>query len=285
MPLPRSTLIKEVKAKFLTILSFLGVFTVTAGLPSLSIAENLNAAKSFTGKQKAQNQGDWDVSLGAGAIVSPEYEGGEDYEVLPIPYIDVKYKDRVSFNPFSGLRFNALANENIKAGVGLGADFGRDEDDADRLRGLGDIDPTVEGLLFAEYTMGKASAGVTFAQDLGDGHEGYTIEAEAGYMFPLMQYNTFIRPSISTTYAGDDYMQSFFGVDNAQSVRSGLNNFDAEAGFKDVAVNLFASYKVTENWAVNGILQYKQLLGDAADSPIVEEEGQITGGTFVSYKF
>jgi hypothetical protein len=120
---------------------------------------------------------DWDTTLGAGAFITPEYKGGDEYEVMPVPFIDIKYKDIIEFNVANGLRYNAISTENIKAGIGVGADFGREEDDADRLRGLEDIDPTAEGILFAEYRAGLASAGVTFKQDLidGDGHGGHLI--------------------------------------------------------------------------------------------------------------
>lgn len=249
-------------------------------------AQNYNPARPaivYSGAD--ERDGDWEVTLGAGAMVTPEYEGGEDYEIVPVPYIDVNYRDRVTFNPFDGARVNILKSDHLVAGAGLGFDFGRDEDDADRLEGLGDIDATIEGQLFARYNWRAFNAELALSQDLGDGHEGYLVEAELGYGIPLPQYSTFTRLSVTTSYAGDDYMESFFGVNNAQSARSGLSEFDAEAGFKDVSLNSFTSYRFTENWSLNGLLQYKQLLGDAADSPVVEEEGQLTGGAFVTYRF
>lgn len=248
-------------------------------------AENYNSGHSVSSFQVQEEKKDWEVSLGAGALFSPEYEGGEDYEFLPVPYIDISYKDIVTFNPFSGLRYNAFKSDNITLGAGLGFDFGREEDDADRLRGLGDVDSTVEGQLFAAYQMGTADAEITYSQDLGDGHDGYTLKAEVGVIIPVPQYSIFMRPSIGTTYGSDSYMESYFGVSNAQSGRSGLSRFDAEAGFKDVQVSLLTIYQINPKWIVSGLVQYKQLLGDAADSPIVEEEGQMMGGAFIAYKF
>lgn len=227
---------------------------------------------------------DWDVTLGAGGIVQPEYEGGDEYEFRALPYFDVRYKDLVELN-IRGLNVNVIRLENLKAGVGLGANFGRDEDDADRLRGLGDIDPSAEGLAFAEYAVGPTSGRLTFAHDLGDGHEGFTIDAEIGHAYFIPEYNLLIRPNISTTYASDDYMESFFGVNSAQSARSGLSQFDSEAGFKDAAVGVFARYSLTENWSLNGLFEYSRLLGDAEDSPVTEDENQLGGGLFVAYTF
>ncbi len=42
---------------------------------------------------------------------------------------------------------------------------------------------------------------------------------------------------------------------------------------------------VTKSWTANAMLGYSQLVGDAADSPIVKDEGQVSGGLFVSYAF
>ena len=186
---------------------------------------------------------------------------------------------------FEGLNVKVINQENFNAGVGIGADFGRDDDDGDRLRGLGDIDPTAEGRLFAEYNVGQASAKIAFAQDLGDGHEGYTLDADAGYGFVMRETGTFIRPSVGTTYASEDYMQSYFGVNGSQSARSGLTQFESDAGFKDVNAGVFVMQKLNEHWSVNGIARYSQLLGDAADSPIVEDESQFQSGLFLAYTF
>jgi outer membrane protein len=226
----------------------------------------------------------WSARLGAGAMVTPEYEGGDKFDFQPLPYVDANYMDVVSFNPFSGLRVNAIHRNGWKAGVGVGANFGRDEDDADHLQGLGDVDPTAEGLLFVGYEKDKWSADVTFAHDLDSGHEGYHIKGEVGYREMLSQ-RIMLRPSVSTTYASDDYMESFFGVSSAQSARSGLRSFEAEAGLKDISAGMMGSYFLTESWSVNGLVQYKYLLSDAGDSPITEQQNQISGGAFMAYQF
>lgn len=257
----------------------------TCVLAPAALADNLNASQRAIYDQRPESSDkDWKVVLGAGALVQPEYEGGDEYEFMALPYIDITYMDRVQLN-IEGLNVKVIKEDHFNAGVGIGADFGRDDSDDDRLRGLGDIDATAEGRLFAEYTPGAASAKIVFAQDLADGHEGYTVEADAGYRFVLPETRTFIRPSVGTTYASEDYMDSYFGVDAGQSARSGLRAFDSDAGFKDVNAGVFVSQKLSEHWSVNGLAQYSRLLGDAADSPIVEDENQFQTGVFVAYTF
>lgn len=227
----------------------------------------------------------WKVTVGGGALLAPEYEGGKKYDVSPIPYLDVRYKEWLSLNLYQGLQARLVNAYGFSAGVGLGADFGRDEDVSDHLRGLGDVDPTVEGQVFARYTYGAFSTGATFAQDLASGHEGYTVKADAGVAIPVTAYHLMFRPSISTTYASENYMESYFGVNQNQSLRSGLATFSPDAGFKDVSLNLFAKYTIDRNWALNSLFTFKDLVGDAADSPVSKADTQALWGVYATYTF
>lgn len=270
-------------SRFFAVLTLLPLMAMPAHAENFSKADRI---AGYTSAEKVESvQNDWTITGGAGLLVVPEYEGGENYEFLPVPYVDVRYRDLFVINPFDGLRVNAIRAENFKAGAGIGYDFGRDDDDADHLRGLGDVDGSIEGQLFAEYSLGATSGEITFAQDLGEGHEGFTVDAELGHVFFLREYKTIIRPSIGTTYASDNYMQSYFGVNAGQSARSGLAQFDSEAGFKDVSADLFVRVPLSQNWSINGLGGYSRLLGDAADSPIVEDENQFMGGAFLAYEF
>lgn len=255
-----------------------------SAIPQAVQAQDYNQM-DYVQTRKSDSGSNWDVTVGGGALVLPEYEGSDEYEVLPVPYVDASYKEILTFNPFEGLRYNVFREGGLTLGPGLGFDFGREDDEGDRLRGMGDIDPTIEGQFFVNYEFGKSSAEITFAQDLFEGHEGYTVEAELGHAFVFPSTYAFVRPSISTTYASDNYMESYFGVSQAQSQRSGNAAHNADAGFKDVSLNLFASMPITEKWSVNGLAGYSRLIGDAGDSPITESRNQLMGGGFVSYKF
>ena len=77
-------------------------------------------------------------------------------------------------------------------------------------------------------------------------------------------------------------------LDAADAARSGLQTFDADSGFKDLGLNLTASFKPWEHWGLMGLVSYKRLLDDAEDSPVVDDEGdanQLMGGILVTYTF
>jgi outer membrane protein len=83
-------------------------------------------------------------------------------------------------------------------------------------------------------------------------------------------------------------MNTYFSVDSGDAARSGLKEYDADSGFKDVALDLSADYNIYENWSVTGLFQYTRLVGDAEDSPVVDDEGdenQFFAGFLVKYSF
>jgi outer membrane protein len=118
-------------------------------------------------------------------------------------------------------------------------------------------------------------------QDIDSGHEGALVELSGGTTLPFE--NPIVFVSLGTTWASDDYMESFFGIDSGQSAASGLKEYNADAGIKDVNIGLAAGYSITPRWRVGGKLGYKRLVGDAADSPIVDDEDQFFAGITLSY--
>ncbi|RVU36697.1 MipA/OmpV family protein [Hwanghaeella grinnelliae] len=239
------------------------------------------AAMLQTGVAVAQDAGDdagdWRVETGAGVIFSPDYEGSDDYEASPVPVLEVSWKDRIALTTKGGpgLIATPFLGENYRIDTGLRYDFGRDEDDNDALRGLGDLDVGAVGVLKASYEFGQFETGVELGHDLGGDRDGTTATVEFGMTQPILDRRAFVGLTADATWASDDYMQNTFGISATQAARSGagLSAFDAEAGFKDVGLSAMVGYSVTENVSVITMAKYSRLLNDAADSPLVDREG------------
>src|SRR3546814_3703028 len=125
-------------------------------------------------------------------------------------------------------------------------------------------------------------------RDVGDAEDGgMTAQLKGGYAYPISQ-RLRLRTEVSTTWADDNYTEAFFGITALQAQRSGLRQYQSEGGFKDAGLSLALDYSLTDHWGLTGLVGYKRLLGDAADSPLVEDQGsanQLTGGLLLSYKF
>ncbi|MFT4554464.1 MAG: outer membrane protein [Chlamydiales bacterium] len=235
---------------------------------------------------QAQEKKDWSASIGFGTLLKPKYEGSSKYEMMPVPFFDIKYKDLLSINPFRGLRLNTIHTKKITAGIGVRPNFGRKENDADILNGLGDIDPSAEGLLFASYKHNSFSTSITCAQGLNSsGHDGFTAKLSASYFKRFHKYKLIMIPSISTLFANTKYMSSFFGIDPNQSNNSGLNQFEARSGLKDISASLATSYDLTGKWSLNGLITGKRLIGDSAKSPIVKKKNAFSLAFYAGYNF
>lgn len=231
----------------------------------------------------SKDKDEWSARIGLGAGVAPTYEGSDEYEWVPLPTIAVTWRDRVFFGT-EGLGVNVIQNKHIRLGARLTYNRGRDQDDDESLRGLGDVDPTIEAGLFGSYTYKGISLSADLRQDVASGHDGMTLRTALTITRPLAENLTgTFGPSV--TWADDNYMQSFFGVTPSQSARSGLAQYDAGSGIKNYGLNAKLTYDVNDSWIVTGIVRYTHLTGDAADSPIVQSDDQIFSGFNIAYRF
>jgi MipA family protein len=238
---------------------------------------------------------DWNVTaLKAGGIlvVVPKYEGSNEYEVFGFPYIFPVFGDgapgffsRIDARGLDDIRFKLIDRNGFVAGPLAGYTLGRDEDDGDLLRGLGDVDGGVVAGAFVGYHFGPVLFDVSFHNTFGD-DGGYLVRFGAEWERPIRE-RTILTARIGATYADDQYMENYFGISAAQSARSvaGLPAFDADAGFKDVYVELGLKADIDERWSARTTLRYSRLIGDAADSPVVESEDQFQALIGFSYKF
>jgi outer membrane scaffolding protein for murein synthesis (MipA/OmpV family) len=251
--------------------------------------------------------------LGIGVGAMPDYLGSDDYEAVPVPMLKFDWNGTAGSAPASGVKGEiglidasvgfpngidvgiarlSTPSRHFTLRLGGGYRFGRDADDNDALNGMGDID----GQVVARITLASEPAnarglgifyGVEYETDVSDETNGDTFTLYAGDKFSLSPKTTLTLTG-RTQWADDDFMQSYFGVSGAQAARSRNRAFQAESGFADVGLEANLNYAITEHWMMFGTLGYSRLLGDAADSPLVDGEGsanQFRAFTGVAYRF
>ncbi len=125
----------------------------------------------------------WNVVLGGGAMVAPKYEGSNEFEVKPVPFVTASYGDWLRVDP-RGASVSLYSFGDLHPSAKLGYDLGRKEDKSVHLRGLGDIDPGA--LVGAElaYRLGALKLFGELNRTIG-GSDGLQARfgAELGYKY------------------------------------------------------------------------------------------------------
>lgn len=249
---------------------------------------------------KADPEGQRSLTLGGAVIVKPKYEGSDEHDVFGIPIVIPKFSDKPDDNPsmfsqvrqrinFRGLddiRIRVLSVGRFQAGAVTGYMTERDDSDGDLLRGLGDIDGGLVAGAYSGFRLGAFEFDAAFLEKVtGDdtGHEWrFGVETER-----QLTPRTKVVARVGTTLASDDYMQTYFGVTPAQAARSraGLPVYSPDAGIKDVYLEIGGTFDLSDRWLVKAGGRYGRLLGDAADSPVIETENQLSGVLGLGYRF
>lgn len=253
------------------ILPFLGCLSAVA-LGTVPAAADDNGAP-VAGKEIV-------FDLGVGGRLQPKYDGAESYLLVPFPIFQMSYLR------IPGL--GTLSDASTK-GVFFYPAFGfvgarDDSDDAD-LTGIDDVDLAFEFGAGLGYRTDQFRAFAEVRRGF-NGHEGFVGELGVDAIFYPMDKVT-LRMGPRLGFADEEYMDTYFSVSAAEALASGLSQFDAGGGIKDVGVVATASYAWTENTTLHLEGGYRRLIGDAADSPIVKRgsEDQFSVGLGVSYRF
>ncbi|MFT5391912.1 MAG: outer membrane protein [Gammaproteobacteria bacterium] len=241
----------------------------------------------------------WSVSVGAGSIYSPSYEGDDENRLMVIPNFRVTYGDDFFASVGEGIGYNLINKNRVKFGPIVKYNFGRDEDasssfaiggdDTDDLRGLGDVDGSLEVGAYLESRYQTLTGKVEVRQGLG-GHGGLVGEASLSFngLAKISDQRLIYSIGPRLKFTSAEYNESYFSVSAAQSAASGLAQYNAD----DYAVsyglggNLIVPH--TKKFSTIIFADFRRLGETISDSSLVSQRGdknQGSMGLFVNYKF
>ncbi|MFV0386821.1 MipA/OmpV family protein [Paracoccus sp. (in: a-proteobacteria)] len=232
-------------------------------LPLLLLAAPVQAQDLDLGYSDRQ----FSFDVGIGASYQPKYPGADDSEARPWP---IFRNVVVSHGPAS--------MDTVEDGFSIAPSFrvlsSRDRDDADNgeLDGLNEVDASFEGGVKLRYRVGPASAYGTLRYGFL-GHHGFTGEIGADYSFAPAP-RVVLTLGAEAGYGDSDVNDTYFGISQAESVRSGYRAYDPGSGFNSAAAYLAVRYALTDRTALVGEVKYVKLISDVADSPIVRDDSQ-----------
>ncbi len=215
------------------------------------------------------------LSLGVGPEYSPDYYGSDDYELTADPAAYVRFKNFV-FLDDDGADFALVGFSNFRFGPTLRVVGRRDEDDNPALNGLGDVGHTFEFGGFAGATfVDRYSVKFKVRHAIATGHRGLIVDANAtALLFRVGPVSTSL--SAQASWIGNDYADAYFSITPDQSLRSGLPQYEADRGFRDIGGSFNAYINIAKRWSLNPYVSYKYIFDQYADTPIIGDFGART---------
>lgn len=233
------------------------------------------------------DQSDTFTLAGGGAYI-PDYEGSDDYRIIPA----LAARGRVSgigfftratwlYVDFVGRGDNALEFDvGPIVGVRLNR-TGKIKDDF--VDDLPERDMAIEvggfaGISYHGLTnpYDVLSFRVDVVKDVGSGHKSTVITPTIEFGTPLSR-TTYVGASLNADWVGGGYADYYYSIDADDALDSGLPIYDADGGFKNwratLLVNQSLTGDLTGGLSLFGTGSYSHLGGDFNNSPIVDLRG------------
>jgi len=230
------------------------------------------------------------LTIGAGAAMIPDYEGSDDYRVIPAAAIRGKYHGISFISRGFYLYVDILPKSPTKVEFNVGPIVGAR---FDRTRHVKDDIVNLLPRRKTAFELG-AFAGVSFhgvtntydtlslrfdvGHDVANAHQSTTFSPNLDFSTPLSR-TTYASATIGAEFVGNKYADYYFSISPADSLATGgaLPVFNAGGGMKDWKVGLLLNQSITGDllggFSVFGVAQYSRLVGDFKRSPIVSQRG------------
>lgn len=237
----------------------------------------------------------WSATIGIAPVLSPVWQGSRDQALSVFPDLRLNYKDAIFASIPEGLGWNAVNQDGWKAGPLAKLRFSRDESrggspflvtgGSDALLGMGNVGVAVEAGGFVEKREGPWRGRVEVRRGFG-GHEGVIADGSVSYQ--LRSGRTLISFGPRATLASGDYINTYFGIDPLQSLRTGLRPYRASGGLVSFGAGSTVIHPLTRRSAITLFGSLERLGAQAGDSPLVRERGrrtQFTIGLGYGFRF
>ncbi len=258
--------------------AFFLAIAMACGIPQAAHAQDVDPTSP-----NSSASSDWIVTLGAWGNFSPEYSGSNRYDLGGSPIIDFRRlgsREWLSL-PQDGIDYELFETENFRAGP-VGAirwDWGNTKDRG--LKEIGDtgIDLSLEIGAFVEYWPAEWLRTRLEARNAVYGAEGWVFDLSSDFVWhPTSQWTFAAGPRLSI--ADGDYMNAYYGIDGAESQSLHLAKYEASAGVRSTGAGLYLEYKWNDQLSTMAAFDYERLVGSAADSPFVRDDGSADQFTF-----
>ncbi|WP_174292437.1 MipA/OmpV family protein [Sphingomonas bacterium] len=247
------------------------------------------------------------ITVGVGAAYLPDYDGSNNYRVVPAPVVVGTYKGHNFSLIGNNASFDLIKQQpgpvwNIEAGPVAFVNFNRTSNnhiDDIRVKRLPERDTAVElggyvaldktGVITSPYD--ELSLSFSLRHDVLAKNKSYVFTPSLTYLTPLST-KLAVGLTASGTYVGTKYARYYYGVSAADSRASGLPIFNPSHDWNNYTVGGFTTYSITgdllHGFKVIAGGTYSRTEGPSARSPLTTIAGkrnQFIGAAGVAYTF
>jgi outer membrane scaffolding protein for murein synthesis (MipA/OmpV family) len=229
------------------------------------------------------------LTIGVGAAILPDYEGSDDYRIVPAGAVRGRYHG-ISFDTSGTYLYVDLipmtGKVTFEAGPVAGArlETRKHVDDAD-VKLLPHLNTAVEVGAFAGIGLhgltnpyDTLSLRVDAAHDVANAHKSTVVGATLSFSTPLSR-KTYVSASAGAEFVSHKFADYYYSITPEQSLATGgaLPVFNASGGLKNWKASLLANQSITGDLlgglSIFGLGQYSRLVGDFKRSPVVSQRG------------
>ncbi|CAN7591094.1 MipA/OmpV family protein [Rhizobium sp. LjRoot30] len=260
-------------------------------LPSFVCATVFLASTGVVSAQEGQAwwSGDWYVSIGAAGFVAPRFEGADSRKLQFSPLISIgKVGPAVRFSSRNdNPSFALLDNGGVRAGIAGKLITKRDEDTDSDLAGLAEVPWGLEAGAFVEvYPTDWIRARAELRHGIRS-HHGVVADIAVD-AFTDITPDLRLSGGPRATLASAKFFDAYYGVNAAESAKSGLSQYSPDGGVHSVGAGAALTWQASEAITTSSFVEYRRLTGPASDSSLVKERGsrdQLLFGLSATYKF
>jgi outer membrane scaffolding protein for murein synthesis (MipA/OmpV family) len=229
-------------------------------------------------------------TIGVGVALIPDYEGSDDYRIIPAGAVRGKVGG-ISFSTRGSYLSVDVVPQSGKFGFDAGPIVGARFDNRRHTD-----DPVVKLMLKRKTAIEVGGfAGVSFRgltnpydtlalhvdvlHDIGSAHKSTIVSPNVDFSTPLSR-RTYASISVGAEIVSNKFADYYFGVSPADRLATGnqLPLYDPGGGLKNWKGSLLLNQSITGDLlhgiSIFGVGQYSRLVGDFKRSPIVSMRGK-----------
>jgi outer membrane scaffolding protein for murein synthesis (MipA/OmpV family) len=267
-------------------------------------------ARAQTPAVNPMPDGSRDMYVGLGVQSASRYEGTGSRKVSALPVLQVEWSNGVFISGMSA-GMHLSNSPTVEYGPLLAIKPGRD--DYGNGKGVGDLNSFTGLAPITGEKMGTMPGGLAGMDEIGARlqagvfyniylspqwrlsssllfgaarqHDGARLELDVQRLALAAGERHRVSLAAGLGIVNRRYNETYFGVTEAESLRSRFGAYAPGGGLEDVHLGARWNWTLTPSWMLTSSLQAKRLLGDASHSPLTERSTNLTVSTAVAYRF